>query len=244
MKYIFSVFILLFPAAAGVCLPGEWQELNIAPGESVWADSSLKETLRGEEVIYGPEALFDGDYTTPWVEGEEGSGAGEGVTILTRMKVTGMSIVNGFALSERLFLRNNRLKSFSISYVAGLTAPGLVSENDYQLYFVRERNYPDAFEVEDNMDKQYFSLFETEEMQSRLYEESLRLFAEDYPDLFEMILDDLGISSAGEMSVYDKFLIMEIYGFFALRITIEDVYPGTHYDDTCVSEIELTLEEF
>lgn len=239
-----SALILMSAAVVGFSLPGEWQELNIAPGESVWADTSLKETLRGEDVVYGPEALFDGDVATPWVEGAEGAGAGEGVTALTGMKVTGMSIVNGFALSERLFLRNNRLKDFSISFAAGLTAPGLVSENDYQLYFIRERVYPAVFEIEDNMDRQHFSLYETEELQSQLYEETLDLFAENYPDLFGMILDDLGISPEGEMSACDRSLIMEIYGFFALRITIGSVYSGTHYDDTCISEVELMLEEF
>ena len=248
MKYIFahilSVLILLSSAAAGFCLPGEWQELNLGPGESVWADSSLKETLRGEQVIYGPEALFDGDEATPWVEGAQASGAGEGLTILTQRKVTGLSIVNGFARNERLFLRNNRLKSFTVSFIMGLTAPGFVSENDYHLYFVREKEYPAVFEIEDTMEMQQIPFYETEELQYQLYEETLALFAQDYPDLYGMILDDLGISSSEETGYFDQKLIMEIYGFFALRITIRDVYSGSHYDDTCVSEIELTLEEF
>ena len=244
MKKLITSLIILFAAAAAFCLPGEWQELNIGPGESVWADSSLKETLKGKELIYGPEALFDEDRTTPWVEGAEGDGAGEGVTILTQRKVTGISIVNGFAQSERLFLRNNRLKDFSISFIAGLTAPGLVSENDYQLYFVRERNYPAVFQVDDNMTRQYVSLYETEELQSRLFRETLSLFAQDYPDLYAMILDDLGISATDEISYFESILIMEVYGFFAARVTIDSVYSGTHYNDTCISEIILALEDF
>jgi hypothetical protein len=72
----------------------------------------------------------------------------------------------------------------------------------------------------------------------------VKLFSEDYPDLFTMVLNDLGISSTNKIKDSDLDLIMEIYGFYALRITIRDVYAGTNYNDTCISEIELTLEDF
>lgn len=244
MKSIFSVLLLLSTAFTVYGLPDEWQEISVRLDESVWADSSLSELMGGKEITYSPEALFDGNFQTPWVEGAEGSGIGERITILTRRKVTGLSIVNGFALSERLYRRNNRLKTVSISFGAGLTAPGLVSENDYSLFFIRIKEYPETFELMDSAEEQHIPLAKTEALQTDLYSEAVQLFTEDYPDLFGMILDELGISRDDELSSMNLDLIREVYGFYCIRITIEDVYRGTHYDDTCVSEIELALEDF
>jgi hypothetical protein len=49
-----------------------------------------------------------------------------------------------------------------------------------------------------------------------LYKETIKLFAEDYPELYTMILDDLGISPFEEFNGINLNLIMELYGFFAL----------------------------
>jgi hypothetical protein len=244
MKSIISVLLLMTIVSSLFGQSEEWGELHLKSDNSVWADSSLTETIGGKVITYGPEALFDGENSTPWVEGVEGSGEGEGVTILTNRTVTGLSIVNGFALSERLFYRNNRLKTFSISFIAGLTAPGLVTENDYHLYFSREKEFSKGYQVKDSMEKQNFSLNDTKDLQLEFYKETIKLFAEDYPELYIMILDDLGISPFEEFNGINLNLIMELYGFFALSITIREVYDGTNYDDTCISEIELTLEDF
>ena len=59
-----------------------------------------------------------------------------------------------------------------------------------------------------------------------------------------MILQDLGIpSEEGESMMYQK-LIMEIYGFFGISLTIGDTYRSSHYNDTCLSELKIILEEF
>ena len=62
----------------------EWEEFGVFAGESVWASSSLLETIQGKTVRYGPENLFNTDPAKPWVEGVPGSGEGETLTILTQ----------------------------------------------------------------------------------------------------------------------------------------------------------------
>ena len=244
MKYRATLLFILFGITGLFSLENDWKELEIAMGESVWASSSLTETLKGKRVTYGPEALFDGDISKPWVEGTEGSGENESVLIQTQKMVSAIDVTNGFASSTRLFARNNRIKDFEVSFTGGLTAPGLVTELDYTLYFVQETRVDRIFSLADSPVIQKVSLTQWESLQEEFYREVISRFARDYPDFYAMILQDLGIPpEEGEGLMYQK-LIMDVYGFFGIRITIRDVYRGTHYDDTCLSELNLLLEEF
>ena len=224
--------------------PADWQELSIKQTDSVWASSSLKEMLNGKEITYGPEALFDGNTASPWVEGASGGGTGESILVLTRKMVNSLVLTNGFASSPRLFTRNNRIKNMKVAFVAGLTAPGLVSEMDYYLYFTREKLMPDSFLLEDLPEPQNISLAFSEGVQNDFYRGVIREFAADFPDFYVMILRDLGIPPEESESLMYQKLIMEMYGFFAIRISIGEIYKGSHYDDTCLAELSLELEEF
>ncbi len=218
---------------------GEWHDLEMKLNESLWVSSVLSETIRGTIVSYPPENLFDSDTSTAWVEGVEGYGRGESVLILTNRIVSGISMVNGFAKSEGLYNNNSRIKELGVSFVCGLNAPGLVTENDYYLYFLKENTLEERLSVEDTREKQSFPLYDTERIQEELILEMLEDFSRDYPDLFKMILSDLGIENAEYLEAENIKLIMEIYGFIGLKLTVEDVYPGSRYEDTCISEIEI-----
>ncbi len=244
MKYSVSMLLFLFAVSSLFTQQREWKNLETAMGESVWASSSLTETIRGKTLTYGPDNLFDGDTASPWVEGADGPGYHESVLIQTQQIVRELDLTNGFASSSGLYQKNNRIKDFSLSFVAGFTAPGLVTEQDYTLYFTLEQQIPARFSLSDSRDSQRISLEKWESLQDDFYREVLTLFAGDYPDFYEMILKDLGISpEEGESLMYQK-LILEVYGFFGIRLTIGEIYRGSHYDDTCLSEISLTLEEF
>jgi len=228
----------LLAAAAVLPLQAQWQDFSAGPGESVWATSSLTEILGQKEVTYGPEALFDGEFSTPWVEGAEGAGIGESVTILLKEPVSEMVLVNGFAASQRLFLLNNRVKSLKLSLLAGFTAPGMVSERDFQLYLVQERALG-GWELEDHQSPQRHLLPLDSQGQGEFFDQVLRAFLEDQAFLFRMIREELGDLYQEENVPGMLLLIQELYGFLALRMTIEDVYPGSLYDDTCLGEIIL-----
>lgn len=241
MRGFFSI-VLLFGSI--FLLQAEWQELEIQMEESVWCSSSLTESLNGKRVTYGPDALFDGDYHTPWVEGVPGSGVGESILIQTNRGIEEFSIVNGFPLSERLFLRNNRIRKTSFYFVAGLTAPGLVTELDYYLYFTQEMLFSENLLLEDNGELQSFMMEESVDSQWTFFRDTVQHFSEEFPDFFHMILDDLDMTMFDFDDEMNIRLILEVYGYTGLKMVITDVYKGSHYDDTCVSEIDLTLTDF
>ena len=234
MKKVLCLILVLLSASS---LWGEWNELEIKSGDSLWASSVLTETIKGKTVDYPPENLFDSDPSTAWVEGVKGYGKGENLLILTNKIISGFSMVNGFAKSEQLFSRNSRVRELSVSFVCGLNAPGLVTENDYYLYFAKETALKESVAVKDTMEKQIFPLYDTEEYQDGLISEMLNSFAEDYPDFFKMILNELGIEESDYSALPNMLLIMEMYGFIGLKLTVTDIYPGSRYDDTCISEI-------
>ena len=174
MKMLILLVIAALTSGSLNADPVDWQELSIKQTDSVWASSSLKEILNGKEITYGPEALFDGNSASPWVEGVSGGGTGENILILTRKMVNSLVLTNGFASSPRLFTRNNRIKNMRVAFVAGLTAPGLVSEMDYYLYFTREKLMPDSFLLEDMPEPQIISLAFSEGVQSDFYRGVIR----------------------------------------------------------------------
>ncbi|MBB6482435.1 NADase-type glycan-binding domain-containing protein [Spirochaeta isovalerica] len=237
-------YILLICLLVSSPLSAQWIDFNAAPRTSLWASSVFKETLGGKVVSYGPEALFDRDSSTPWVEAAEGDGLGENVIVLLQSAVTNMKIINGFAASERLFKLNNRPKTLKLTLLAGLTAPGLVSETDYVLYFIKEFPINERISLKDSMAEQQFGFPMDSLKQMDLYRGAINQFREDFPDFFNMISLDLDFESNSELSDADYSLIMEIFGFYALKLTIADVYRGDLYSDTCISELAVDLEPF
>ena len=224
-------------------LHGQWLEQGIAPGESVWASSSLTETIGGRPYHYSPEALFDSDPSTPWVEGSEGSGVGESVTVLSNRPIRDLALVNGFAASSNLFEQNGRIRDLKMTLMIGFTAPGLVSETDYTLYFLQEFD-AGIHTLKDDFDWQSIDFpLETEE-QSELCRKVLEDFAGENPPLYRMMLEELGINGIEVLRDEDFMLMMEIYGFTAVRLEIASVYPGSRYQDCCLSELRFNLGEF
>lgn len=83
------------------------------------ATSSLKDAKK--EFSYGPENLNDDDWENAWVEGAEGDGIGESITLALKepQKITRLLITNGYRKDEELFKKNNRVKKFAVSINGG-----------------------------------------------------------------------------------------------------------------------------
>jgi len=62
-------------------------------------------------VTYGPANMFDGRLDTAWVEGVDGVGLGEQLTIAfdEERLVSGISLLNGYHKSNDLFAKNGRI---------------------------------------------------------------------------------------------------------------------------------------
>ncbi|MBF9018014.1 MULTISPECIES: hypothetical protein [unclassified Oceanispirochaeta] len=237
-------FLLLFFFLTASALYSQWIELDALPGQSLWASSSFSETLGGQVHTYGPEALFDGDMATPWVEGASDEGIGEDLIILANRAVTGISLNNGFARSPSLYEKNNRLKAMNLSILIGFTAPGMVSETDSTLYLLKEFDIDSGIEVSDTSETQFFEITLSPEEQMELCREVLESFTGENPFFLKMMREETGLALEDFNSDMDLLLMMEIYGFLALKLTIQDVYRGSRYNDSCLSEISLQLEDF
>jgi hypothetical protein len=137
------------------------------------ASSSLKSD---GGFTYGPENLYDGDWQNAWVEGAEGDGIGESLTLTmkTPQKATKLSIYNGYRKDRQTFLANNRVKSLAVCLNGA--AP----------------------------------------------------FTVELKDGYEAISTIPVPKDTGPLKT--------------AKLTIQSVYPGTSYHDTCISMVEVEVQ--
>jgi hypothetical protein len=232
--------ILILPVGLAA---SDWQELSTKLEQSVWASSVFCDQIRGKQVCYTPEQLFDGDPGTCWVEAAQGSGIGEWVLFIVNRPVEGLRMTNGFARSPTLYQNNSRLKEIRLSFVVGFTAPGLVTELDYYLYFLTDMKEVEV-ELQDTPEPQPVDFSITYEEHRQLVWEALDRFGDDYPFFIREIEKDLGLEPdiGKEQLKQSQDLIFEVFGMSCLRLEILDVYAGELYDDTCLSDIETLFE--
>ncbi len=83
-------------------------------GFTATASSLLKEPDGTE---HNAENVTDWGRDTAWVEGQEGDGVGESITLTLKKpaKVSRVGIVNGYAKSRELYTANNRTMNFKVS---------------------------------------------------------------------------------------------------------------------------------
>jgi hypothetical protein len=233
------VALLLVP----VCLAAaDWQELEIRLEESAWASSTLCEQIGGRQVCYPPDQLFDGDAGSCWVEGAPGDGIGEWVLFVVNRPVQALSLVNGFARSPALYENNGRIKSLRLSFAVGFTAPGLVTELDYYLYFLADMKQVE-FGLADSPQPQEITFSLSAEEHERLVLEALERFYDAYPSFMREIEKDLDLGPnipKEELGQHPE--IFELFGMSCLRLEILQVYPGKKYQDTCLSEVSVRFE--
>ena len=72
-------------------------------------------------VTYGPANMFDGRLDTAWVEGVDGVGAGERITLMfdDERLVSGISFLNGYHKSNDLFQKNGRITAIDVATSSG-----------------------------------------------------------------------------------------------------------------------------
>jgi hypothetical protein len=78
--------------------------------------SSQLEPQQGKD--YGADNLFDDNYSTAWVEGKNGLGIGETITIYLKepTMVYGVLIFNGYLASADLYNKNGKVTGVSVTY--------------------------------------------------------------------------------------------------------------------------------
>ncbi len=224
---------------------GGWEEFALLLSTSVWASSELTETHGGRQVVYAAENLFDGDPSTCWAEGAGGNGTGESVAFITNKPVERIGLVNGFARDRDIFMKNNRVKSIRVSVIPAFTAPGLVTENDYHLFLGLSYHDREDIELQDTMEMQYVRFPFSEEEQRTIIRETTERFFQDHPPFASAIEGELGLGAYGDLSETGREeyrdLVRAAFSMYCVRLEIADVYPGSAYDDTCLSEVEVAF---
>ncbi len=99
---------------------------------------------------YAPDKAFDGELSTCWVEGIEGSGVGQKIAFEVD-KARGLSILPGFG-KDIYFKKNNRIKKVNLS-ISELRGDATMTRVD--LHF-SEKLYDDMLEFKDEMSMQEF----------------------------------------------------------------------------------------
>jgi len=206
----------------------EWQTLCIHGSIHLrLASSELDDPGPYKFGRYGTQNLFDYDSSTCWAEGVPGNGIGESLYVGFEENIQSIFIVNGYAKTKNIFYRNNRVKKIKISILVGINKPGYVSDL-YVLYDATKFKHDTIIQLEDTMAPQEIEFpFDCEELK-QFKESSLQSFVKSHAKELEDYtkkLEDLGIKE-GELNVQ-----------YIMLLEIVDVYKGSKYEDTCISDI-------
>jgi hypothetical protein len=170
--------------------------------------------------------LFDNDPATAWVEGVKGYGEGEILFVGLGDKLPEKLVIsNGYQKSESIYNSNSRPKTIELTFYTGYFLEGEVTELA-SIYRIRKITMPFNYVLKDQMGKQEIPLGFYPVATMKEKEKSLELFKE----VFSKNIEDLkkycqGCSDKPEFQ-------------YLLKIEIVDVYKGSRWDDTCISDFE------
>lgn len=219
---IVSIFfsLLIFSKANA-----QWQKLfmNDAKG-SYSCSSELNPPPFNEFGEYGAHNLCDKDFSTAWVEGVEGNGIGESINIGIGNELKDyMFFVNGYQKTETLYYMNNRVKTARISLYAGsYTIEGVwqTGINWDVLQFGEEKiiHFKDTFGI------QRFDFPFDQKGVTKFKEQAMESYKKSHEKEIE--------KSDGYLPV-----------LYILHLEIMEVYKGSKWDDTCISDIWFSSEK-
>ena len=212
-----------------------WEKLFLYDGKTFYYQSSELEdpTMEyGDIGAYSAYQLFDEDVTTAWVEGVKGDGIGEHILIGQKKTLPDkIHINNGYQKTKSLYHKNGRPKALKISFYVAYQLPADVTELGGKFYCLP---YPDSFllELKDEMGTQVFELSFDKEKVASLKKHGDLSFKKEFG---EIITERLNPNS-------DNDWYKEFYGYI-IKLEILEVYKGSRWDDTCISDIWFSSEE-
>jgi hypothetical protein len=206
---------LLSPAAqAGL----DWEELYLAVHESGYryrATGELKDPGEREYGPYGAHNLFDKNPGTCWAEGKPGPGLGEAVYVGVNRGERTINLMNGYHKSRDLFQKNNRVSKLNLSVYVAVFRMDRTTEL-FDAYDLAKFGPTLAIDLPDGMETRTIS------------------FPWDWADLEAFMSEAYDAHPASqEMGDAPDDLARQ----YVLKFEIAGVYPGSKFDDTCISEI-------
>jgi hypothetical protein len=211
MIWITSLLLLL----SNPLISSDWQELtllDLLPYGIIKATSELegndKEPGQGK---YGVIRAFDKDYSTAWVEGKDGSGIHQSIYIVVAEDRKTINLFNGYGKTPELYQKNNRVKKLKLSCLVAISPEGYVSETSisYQTLAYEEDYF---LNLKDTFALQSFPFPFSSEQQNTFRDSCIKKFNNEFNY-------DIGRTD------------------FILKMEIIEIYPGSQWDDTCISEV-------
>ncbi len=200
----------------------EWQELLLYGAYTATSTLKGEDWFGGQTRPYSVRNLGDGDPKTCWAEGVKGYGIGERIYLALQGSPKALNLINGYGKSPDLYAKNGRVKAFKATVLAAFNLPGDVSEVATK-YWARRCGPPQRVEVKDIQARQTILLpFDWRSMTQKA-----KALAAEFDREFSAEIQE---RRAGCLDRY--------YQTFVLCLEIAEMYPGTKYEDTCLSELE------
>lgn len=175
------------------------------------ASSALQSTDNVLKGTYGAANVFDQNFSTAWVEGKKGEGIGEALFFMLPEGTTRLNIMNGYSKNKNLYYKNNRARSVKLSFYAGINPEGFVSEI---AAIYKSVLYSQEFTI---------TLADTCTVQS-------------FP--IPLSWDEIHTFTKETLGSYSRdFDIPPADTAVIIKLEILQVYKGSKWDDTCISEI-------
>ncbi len=215
---LFTLMAAMVPVFTVEAAPEDYTEMLFTDlhGEVFATSSELEAPGFGELGTYGGHTLFDAKRYTGWSEGARGYGIGESIWLRIPHGTDTLAVINGFARTQSLFYRNSRVQTANVSLHHGFFPEGMVTEVG-PLYFVEPLDERLVLRFQDHFDLQEFSLpFRWEEV-----------------PVIESYWRQVYTGLAGSRGLPPR---MADHAFF-LRLEIQEVYRGSSWDDTCLTEL-------
>jgi hypothetical protein len=223
MKKYAIFFVLLF-LLSGFFAENPWIELIMNGNSSCSSELDPGDPFEGELGPYGVHNLLDNDPATAWVEGVKGYGKGEYFIVdLGYALPEKLSIRNGYQKSESVFRKNSRVKSAEIALFVGFHISGEVTEIA-EIYKVKQAGNAYIVELKDKMGIQEIPVpYDIKTVfRERVYH------TVEFRNVYRERLD--------EVKNYEPENMTPAYLHYFLKFVITDVYAGSSWDDTCISD--------
>lgn len=191
----------------------------IAQDKLQWKEIELTDTLaytsfgvdKVDNMRYPPSQLFDGDFTTCWVSHIKDNEVRPDIYVKLPSNASILNLFAGYGKTRNLFYQNSIPKKIKLSIWGGINPDGYVSEIT-TLYKALKFPTDTVVYIKDSFDVQSIPL--------NISQEKLRNF-KDYTS----------------QAYANSFNIPQAEFCFILQMEILDAWPGTKYDDVCISEL-------
>ena len=221
INHIIITTIMMLTLGLNSAWGQDWRMLHLSQdenGHEYRVSSELEDPGPRQFGRYGGHNLFDRNPATCWAEGAKGSGRGEYVFISVRKGERVIHIRNGYHKSQSLFLKNNRVKNMVLSMYVAIFRPDKTTElfngyNILQCGKARRVTLPDSMETQ-----------------------TIR-FPWDWKEL-QMCMDKAFSARPKPRDLVH--VPQDMQKKYLLRLEIVDVYRGSQYNDTCISELWMT----